>query len=56
MKVGFSFLEAGTIRYKSSHSILSKNLLDIVIGGLFYWFFGYNLNFGESQGNGFIGF
>jgi ammonia channel protein AmtB len=32
-----------------------KNSMDVCIGSVFFWLFGYSFAFGESRANGFIG-
>jgi len=54
MQCGFAFLEAGSVRSKNTVNILIKNMLDLLIGGISYWAFGWAIAYGET-GNGFIG-
>lgn len=54
MQCGFALLEAGSVRSKNTVNILIKNMLDCLIGGLFYWAFGWGFAYGEGE-NGFIG-
>jgi len=54
MQCGFALLEAGAVRSKNTVNILIKNMLDCLIGGLFYWAFGWGFAYGEGE-NGFIG-
>ena len=56
MQCGFALLEAGAVRSKNTVNILIKNMLDCLIGGLFYWGFGWALAYGDNPStNGFIG-
>ena len=42
---------------KDEVNIMMKNAIDVVVGGLSYWLFGYAFSFGETEGytNGFSG-
>ena len=55
MQTGFGMLEAGTVSSKNIANIMIKNVVDVSIGGLAYWSFGYGLSFGD-EGNAFVGF
>ena len=55
MHAGFSLLEAGSIRNRNVISILFKNILNVIVSSVLWWFFGYALAFGGDKTNGFIG-
>ncbi len=54
MQAGFSMLEAGSVRSKSTVNILFKNILDAGIGALTWWILGYGLAFGEDKHNSYF--
>jgi len=54
MQVGFAYVEAGSIRVKNVRSILLKNAVDYVIGGLAYIIISHGIATGKSVG-GFVG-
>ncbi|XP_056643940.1 putative ammonium transporter 2 [Diorhabda sublineata] len=55
MQTGFGMLESGCVSIKNEVNIMMKNVVDIVLGGLTYWMFGYAFSFGRSElNNGFI--
>lgn len=63
MQAGFALVEAGFARAKNTVNILTKNFMDLCIGGLAFWAFGFAVMFGGSgaapgldQGNAFIGY
>ncbi|XP_044265151.1 putative ammonium transporter 2 isoform X2 [Tribolium madens] len=57
MQTGFGMLESGCVSIKNEVNIMMKNVVDIVLGGLTYWIFGFGLSFGRSPlSNGFIAF
>ncbi len=43
MQTGFSLLESGACGKKNEVNIMMKNLVDVILGGLFYWAVGYGL-------------
>ena len=50
-------LESGIVSLKNEVNIMMKNVVDVVLGGLTYWAFGYGLSYGESEySNGFVAF
>ncbi len=53
MQAGFAMVEAGFTRAKNAVNILMKNLMDFSIGTLAFFFIGFGLMFGVS--NGFFG-
>jgi len=53
MQLGFTMLEAGSVRAKNRMNILLKNLLDSCIGALTYYLFGFSLQYGGT--GSFIG-
>ncbi|XP_011506354.1 PREDICTED: putative ammonium transporter 3 [Ceratosolen solmsi marchali] len=56
MQTGFGMLESGCVSLKNEVNIMMKNVVDIVLGGLTYWLFGFGVSFGrEEPTNSFIG-
>lgn len=55
MQTGFAMLEVGSVHAKNTRNILLKNVLDACLGAIFWWFFGFGVAMGDSEGNGFIG-
>ena len=53
MQAGFTLVESGMTRSKNAVNIAMKNLLDITVGSLTYWFVGYSLMYGSSE-NGYF--
>ncbi|BBN10952.1 pyruvate dehydrogenase phosphatase [Marchantia polymorpha subsp. ruderalis] len=53
MQVGFSLVEAGTVRLKNTRSIMVKNVLDTCVCVIAFWIFGYAFGFG--YGSKYIG-
>ncbi|XP_035222186.1 LOW QUALITY PROTEIN: putative ammonium transporter 3, partial [Stegodyphus dumicola] len=47
---GFGLLESGAVSKKNEVNILMKNAVDVVLGGLSYWMFGYGLQYGQGPG------
>jgi Amt family ammonium transporter len=61
-QAGFAMLEAGVVQRKNIKNILIKNVIDICIGAMVYWLFGFSFSYGSrssnngvSSNNGFIG-
>ena len=54
MCAGFTMLESGSVRTKNASMICLKNIGLYSIAGLAYFFFGYNIMYGDSLG-GIIG-
>ena len=52
MRLGL--LEAGSMPDELTVNIMMKNVIDVLFGGLSYWFVGYGLSYGTSQ-NGLFG-
>lgn len=44
-------LESGCVSLKNEVNIMMKNVVDIVLGGLTYWIFGFGFSFGLYQPN-----
>ncbi|MBP6190315.1 MAG: ammonium transporter [Acinetobacter sp.] len=54
MQAGFALIESGSVRSKNTVNVLMKNYMDMCIGGLVFWLFGFGLMFGLNQ-TGWIG-
>lgn len=54
MQAGFAMVETGFTRAKNSGNIIMKNLMDFVLGSIFFFLIGYGLMFGSDAG-GVIG-
>ena len=50
MQAGFTLVEAGMTRSKNVVNIAMKNVLDIAVGSLMFYFIGYSLMYGETGG------
>jgi ammonium transporter, Amt family len=50
MEGGFALLEAGFIRSKNAMSIIAKVMADIMVGGLVFYFVGFGIAYGKSNG------
>ena len=53
MQAGFAMVETGFTRAKNAGNIIMKNLMDFVLGSIFFWIIGYGIMFGGA--NGFFG-
>jgi len=42
-------LESGCVSVKNEVNIMMKNVVDIVLGGLTYWMFGFGFSFGLNK-------
>mmetsp|Transcript_102804 Transcript_102804/g.219887 ORF Transcript_102804/g.219887 Transcript_102804/m.219887 type:complete len:558 (-) Transcript_102804:132-1805(-) len=54
MQCGFAMLEAGTCRAKNVQHILLKNLMDVCVGTLGWWFSGWAFAYGGPFKDGFV--
>lgn len=54
MQAGFTIVEAGFTRAKNAGNIVMKNLMDFVLGSIFFFLIGFALMFGEDFG-GIVG-
>ena len=50
MQAGFAMVETGFTRAKNAANIMMKNLMDFCIGCCAFWFIGFGLMFGKSDG------
>ncbi|KAI6226303.1 Ammonium transporter [Aphelenchoides fujianensis] len=55
MTSGFGLLESGRVSSKDEVNIMVKNAIDVLVGGIAYWMFGFGLTFGDRHVNGFVG-
>lgn len=62
MHAGFAMLETGSCRAKNAQNVLMKNLINVCVGTLGWWIFGFAFAYGEGivdtddeKGNKFIG-
>ncbi|GJP41194.1 hypothetical protein CLOM_g870 [Closterium sp. NIES-68] len=53
MQLGFSLIEAGTVRYKNTRNIMIKNVLDMCVSAIAFWLIGFAIGFGG--GSDFVG-
>ena len=54
MQAGFTLVESGMTRSKNAVNIAMKNLLDICVGSLTFWFIGYSLMYGVTTNGWFF--
>lgn len=54
MQAGFAVVEAGFTRAKNAGNIIMKNLMDFVLGSIFFFLVGFALMFGSDAG-GIVG-
>ena len=54
MQAGFTLVESGMTRAKNAVNIAMKNLLDICVGSLTFWFVGYSLMYGDTSNGWFF--
>ena len=50
MEGGFALLEAGFVRAKNAMSIIAKVMIDITFGGIAFYFVGFGIAYGSSNG------
>lgn len=50
MQAGFAMVETGFTRAKNAGNILMKNLMDFVLGSIFFFMIGFALMFGKDAG------
>lgn len=48
-QIGFSLVEAGTVRYKNTRNIMLKNVLDTCVSAIAFWLLGYAIGFGSGS-------
>ncbi|KAG8316752.1 Ammonium transporter [Homalodisca vitripennis] len=46
MQTGFGLLESGCVSLKNEVNIMMKNVVDIFLGGISYWLFGFGFQYG----------
>ena len=51
---GFGMLESGIVSLKNEVNIMMKNVVDVVLGGVTYWAFGYGLSYGSGEARNII--
>ena len=55
MQAGFAMVEAGFNQAKNTANILFKNLMDLSVGVLLYYFIGYGIMYGADIAGGWFG-
>ncbi len=55
MQAGFALVEAGFNSAKNALNIMFKNFIDVNVGVLIYWLFGFSLMYGAELIPGFVG-
>ncbi|XP_057308412.1 putative ammonium transporter 3 [Hydractinia symbiolongicarpus] len=48
MQSGFGLFESGMVSRRSEANVIVKNMLDVTLGGLAYWFIGFGFSFGPN--------
>ncbi|XP_019640009.1 PREDICTED: uncharacterized protein LOC109481834 isoform X3 [Branchiostoma belcheri] len=54
MQAGFALLEVGSVKVANVHAILLNNVMDVCVGTVGYFLFGYAVAFGPTT-NGYMG-
>ncbi|XP_066272320.1 putative ammonium transporter sll1017 [Branchiostoma lanceolatum] len=54
MQAGFALLEVGSVKVANTYAILLNNVLDVCVGTLGYFLFGYAVSYGPTT-SGFMG-
>lgn len=56
LQTGFALLESGCVSEKNEVDMMLRNVVDIILGGVSFWLFGFAFMFGRSEyQNPFIG-
>eukprot|EP00931_Biecheleriopsis_adriatica_P039928 TRINITY_DN2283_c1_g2_i1.p1 TRINITY_DN2283_c1_g2~~TRINITY_DN2283_c1_g2_i1.p1 ORF type:complete len:528 (+),score=131.19 TRINITY_DN2283_c1_g2_i1:88-1671(+) len=55
MHAGFAMLETGSCRAKNCQNVLMKNMVNVCVGTLGWWFTGWGFAYGAQGDGGFIG-
>ncbi len=48
MQIGFTMVEVGLTRLKNSGNIIMKNVMDLCLGSVAFWFIGFGIMFGAD--------